>query len=49
MFKALADAGTNIIMISTSEIKVAVIVEESQIEKASKAVHSAFGLDAANA
>jgi aspartate kinase len=46
MFKALADAGTNIIMISTSEIKVAVIVEEAQIEKASRAVHSAFGLDA---
>ncbi|MBL9146890.1 MAG: aspartate kinase [Verrucomicrobiaceae bacterium] len=46
MFKALADASINIIMISTSEIKVAVIVEESEIEAASRAVHTAFGLDA---
>lgn len=45
MFKALADASINIIMISTSEIKVAVIVEESEIEAASRAVHTAFGLD----
>lgn len=47
MFKALADSSINIIMISTSEIKVAVIVEESEIEAASRAVHTAFGLDAA--
>jgi aspartate kinase len=47
MFKALADVGANILMISTSEIKVAVIVEESEIEKAAQAVHTAFGLDAA--
>ncbi len=46
MFKALADASANILMISTSEIKVAVIVEESEIEKAAQAVHTAFGLDA---
>ena len=46
MFKALAVASINIIMISTSEIKVAVIVEESEIEAASRAVHTAFGLDA---
>jgi aspartate kinase len=45
MFKALADASINIIMISTSEIKVAVIVEETEIEQASRAVHTAFGLD----
>jgi aspartate kinase len=49
MFKALAEAQTNIIMISTSEIKVAVIVEESEIEKATRAVHTAFGLDASAA
>jgi aspartate kinase len=46
MFKALADASINIIMISTSEIKVAVIVEETEIEQVSRAVHTAFGLDA---
>ena len=46
MFKALADVSANILMISTSEIKVAVIVEESEIEKAAQAVHTAFGLDA---
>jgi aspartate kinase len=45
MFKALADVSANILMISTSEIKVAVIVEESEIEKAAQAVHTAFGLD----
>jgi aspartate kinase len=33
-------------MISTSEIKTAVIVQESDIEAAAKAVHTAFGLDA---
>ncbi len=46
MFKALADANANIIMISTSEIKTAVIVDEKDIERAAKAVHTAFGLDA---
>ncbi|SKA79599.1 aspartate kinase [Prosthecobacter debontii] len=47
MFKALADVSANILMISTSEIKTAVIVKEADIEKASVAVHTAFGLDAA--
>jgi aspartate kinase len=46
MFKALADVSVNILMISTSEIKTAVIVQESDIEAAAKAVHTAFGLDA---
>ncbi len=46
MFKALADAKINIQMISTSEIKTAVIVEESEIENAARVVHTAFGLDA---
>lgn len=49
MFRALADANANILMISTSEIKTAVIVKESEIEKAAQAVHTAFGLDAAPA
>jgi aspartate kinase len=49
MFKALADADVNILMISTSEIKTAVIVQEADVEKASRAVHTAFGLDSAAA
>ncbi len=47
MFKALADVSVNILMISTSEIKTAVIVQEADIENAARAVHTAFGLDAA--
>ncbi len=46
MFKALADQSINIQMISTSEIKTAVTVDEAEIEKAARAVHTAFGLDA---
>jgi len=45
MFKALGDAGINIGMISTSEIKIAVTVDEPYIEDAARAVHDAFGLD----
>jgi len=45
MFKALGAAGINIGMISTSEIKIAVTVDESFIEDAARAVHDAFGLD----
>ncbi len=47
MFSALAHAGINIQMISTSEIKTAVTVNESEIENAARVVHTAFGLDAA--
>jgi aspartate kinase len=47
MFKALGDAGINIGMISTSEIKIAITVEESRIEDAARAVHDAFKLDQA--
>ena len=46
MFEALGEAGVNIGMISTSEIKISVTVEEDQIEKAARVVHTAFGLDA---
>ena len=46
MFKALADASINIQMISTSEIKTAVIVDEAEVENAARVVHTAFGLDA---
>ncbi len=47
MFKALGAAGINIGMISTSEIKIAVTVDEPQIEDAARAVHDAFQLDKA--
>ena len=47
MFKALGDKGINIGMISTSEIKIAVTVDEVHIEDAARAVHAAFGLDKA--
>ena len=45
MFKALADVGVNIQMISTSEIKISVIIEEKFLELAVRSLHSAFGLD----
>jgi len=44
MFKTLAENDINIQMISTSEIKVSVIVEESHMEKAVQTLHEAFGL-----
>ena len=45
MFDALGEAGINIGMISTSEIKISVTVEEDQLEEAARVVHTAFGLD----
>ena len=45
-FSALASAGVNIGMISTSEIRISVIVDESQVNDAVAAAHSAFDLDA---
>ncbi len=47
MFKALADERINIQMISTSEIKVSVIVEEKYLELAVRTLHEAFHLDQA--
>mgnify|MGYP001139543915 CR=1 FL=1 len=47
MFKALADEGINIRMISTSEIKISVVVDEKYLELGVRALHSAFGLDEA--
>ena len=46
-FKALADAGINIEMISTSEIRVSAVTRVEQLEEAVRAVHTAFGLDSA--
>jgi len=44
MFRALADAGVNIHMITTSEIKISTLVPKSQAAAALRAVHHAFGL-----
>ncbi|MDR7419548.1 MAG: aspartate kinase [Armatimonadota bacterium] len=46
MFGALAEAGVNIQMISTSEIKISCVVPAGDVEKAVRAVHRAFSLDA---
>jgi aspartate kinase len=47
MFKALAKEGINIRMISTSEIKVSVVVDEKYLELGVRALHEAFELDKA--
>lgn len=44
-FHALADEGINIKMISTSEIKISVVVDEKYLELGVRALHSAFGLE----
>ena len=49
MFAALAKEGINILMISTSEIKISVVVEEKYLELGVRTLHSAFGLDQAGA
>ena len=49
MFKALADEGINIRMISTSEIKVAVVIDEKYLELAVRILHKAFNLDKSSA
>ena len=45
MFQVLAENNINIQMISTSEIKISVLISEGHLEKAVKALHTAFGLD----
>ncbi len=47
MFRALADADVNILMITTSEIKISALVERDQALDALRAVHSAFELEKA--
>jgi aspartate kinase len=49
MFKALADRGINIQAISTSEIKVSVLIDEDETELAVRVLHTAYGLDAEDA
>jgi len=45
MFRTLAEEGINIEMISTSEIKISVVVDEKYLELAVRVLHRAFGLD----
>ena len=49
MFRVLADNGVNIHMISTSTIRVSVVISSSEMEKAVRALHTAFGLDSGTA
>jgi len=48
MFRALSEEGINIQMISTSEIKTSVVIDEKYLELAVRALHTAFGLDASD-
>jgi aspartate kinase len=48
MFKALAEKGINIQAITTSEIKVSVLIDEAYTELAVRALHAAYGLEAAH-
>ena len=45
LFQALADAGINIDLISTSEIKISVVVDQDRADEAVRVCHAAFGLD----
>jgi aspartate kinase len=47
MFKALADRGINVQAITTSEIKISVLIAEEYLELAVRVLHTAYGLDAA--
>ncbi|MCE3247439.1 MAG: lysC [Geminicoccaceae bacterium] len=47
MFRTLADRGINIQAISTSEIKISILIDEAYTELALRALHTAYGLDAA--
>ncbi len=49
MFKTLAERGINIEAISTSEIKVSVLIDEDETELAVRVLHTAYGLDAEQA
>lgn len=47
MFKVLGEEGINMQLISTSEIKISVVIDEKYLELAVRALHAAFGLDQA--
>lgn len=46
LFRSLGEAGINIDMISTSEIRISVVTEQARLADAVRAIHTAFGLDA---
>jgi aspartate kinase len=46
LFRALANVNVNIDLITTSEIKISVVVDQDKVDAAARAVHTAFGLDA---
>jgi aspartate kinase len=48
MFTTLAEKGVNILVISTSEIKISVLIDEEYTELAVRALHAAFALDKAS-
>ena len=45
MFEVLSREGVNIMMISTSEIKISCVIDEKYLELAMRSLHTAFGLD----
>ena len=49
MFRVLADEGVNIQMISTSTIRISIIIPANDMERAARALHTAFGLDSGQA
>ena len=46
LFRSLGEAGINIDMISTSEIRISVVTEQAKLDEAVRVIHTAFGLDA---
>ena len=45
LFQALADAGINLELISTSEIKISVVISQDRVDEAARVAHAAFELD----
>ncbi len=45
MFGTLADSGINIVSITTSEIRITCLIEESQVQDAARALHLAFAFE----
>jgi len=45
LFQTLADANINIDLITTSEIKISVVIDRARVDEAARIAHTAFGLD----
>ena len=45
LFQALAEAGINLELISTSEIKISVVIDKTRADEAARLAHAAFGLE----